>query len=322
LRTKHERLVERLKRGIEGMDILAAGRIFIKVVEHGSFSQVAKLCGVNASSISRQMSMLEQHLAVRLIHRSTRQLSISEAGKVFYGRMLTIVNDVEELELSVSQLTSQPRGLLRISATVGFGEQLLTAWLADFLQLYPDITVELTLTDQLEGLMDAQVDVAIRLTEPKDSTLIAQKLAVNEFFLCASPTWLAGKPAITKPEDVTNKNCLLYKQAQSLNQWQFIQGGHQMEVQVAGNFTTSSSQSLLKASVQGLGIALLTPWSARSFLQAGELVRLLPEYKIAPSGLMNTGIYVVYPEREFLSLKVKVLIEFLKQKFSDYKLMD
>ena len=303
------------------MDILAAGRIFIKVVEHGSFSKVAKLCGVNASSISRQMNMLEQHLAVRLIHRSTRHLSISEAGELFYGRMLTIVNDVEELELSVSQLTSQPRGLIRISATVGFGEQLLTAWLADFLQLYPDITVELTLTDQLVGLMDAQVDVAIRLTEPKDSSLIAQKLAVNEFYLCAAPKWLANKPAITNPQDLLALNCLLYKQAQSLNQWQFMLDEDPVELRVAGNFSTSSSQSLLKASLQGVGIALLTPWSARNYLQTGELLRLLPEYKIAPLGLMNTGIYVVYPEREFLSLKVRVLIDFLKQKFSDYKLM-
>jgi len=320
------------------LDLLAAGRMFVRVVECGSFSTVAKQQGLNASSVSRQINQLEQHLSARLIQRSTRQLRITESGEVFYQRIKTIINEVEDLESTLRDLSAEPKGLIKVSATIGFGEQVLSVWVSEFLKRYPEIRVELSLSDKISGLIESDVDVAIRLTDPKDSSLIAQKLAGNEFYLCASASYIKQSSKLECIEQVAEHNCLLYQQDSVLQRWdyykylqpsnsiarathndrQLLDGG----LSVSGNFITSSPQSLLKAGLQGLGLVLLTRWSAQEHIRLGDLIRVFPEYRIAPAGLLHTGIYALYPNREFFPLKSKVFVEFLKEKISSYQPAD
>lgn len=300
------------------MDNVKTMRLFLTVVQIGSLSGAGRQSGLSPASVSRQITALEDDLGVRLLNRTSRRLSLTEAGQVYLERAERLLQDIDELRDAVTQLAVRPRGTLRIQSRVTLGTQYVAPLIPAFMAQYPDLKIDLWLTDTDLDLTEHGIDLAIRTGDLADSTLIARRLASSPRVVCASPQYWAqhGRPA--RPEDVMAHNCLTYRfefgTAAAL--WQFRSDeGRSINLQVGGNFQTNNGQALRLATLSGLGIALLPAWSVKNHLQAGTLERVLSEYETTVSDL-DFGIYAVYLSRRNLSLKTRLFIDHLVAEFS------
>lgn len=300
------------------MDNVKTMRLFLTVVQIGSLSGAGRQSGLSPASVSRQITALEDDLGVRLLNRTSRRLSLTEAGQVYLERAERLLQDIDELRDAVTQLAVRPRGTLRIQSRVTLGTQYVAPLIPAFMAQYPDLKIDLWLTDTDLDLTEHGIDLAIRTGDLADSTLIARRLATSPRVVCASPQYWAqhGRPA--RPEDVMAHNCLTYRfefgTAAAL--WQFRSDeGRSINLQVGGNFQTNNGQALRLATLSGLGIALLPAWSVKNHLQAGTLERVLSEYETTVSDL-DFGIYAVYLSRRNLSLKTRLFIDHLVAEFS------
>ena len=300
------------------MDHIKAMRLFLTVVQTGSLSGAGRQSGLSPASVSRQITALEDDLGVRLLNRTSRRLSLTEAGQVYLERAERLLQDIDELRDSVSQMALKPRGTLRIQSRISLGTQHVAPMIPLFLAQYPDLKVDLWLTDNDLDLTEHGIDLAIRTGDLSDSTLIGRRLASSPRVICASPEYWSehGKPET--PEAIIDHNCLTYRFefGTAATLWQFrTDEGQSMNVQVNGNFQTNNGEALRVAALSGLGVAMLPAWSVKDHLKTGSLERVLSEYETTVSDL-DFGIYAVYLSRRNLSAKTRLFVDHLVTEFS------
>ncbi|NET00441.1 MAG: LysR family transcriptional regulator [Sphaerospermopsis sp. SIO1G1] len=287
-------------------------QIFVEVMRQGNFAAVARDRNVDPSSISRAIASLEQELGIRLFQRTTRKLSPTEAGIIYFERIESLVEEIEQAFDVVNDVSSQPKGKLRITASVSFGLKCIIPLLPKFESLYPDLRVDLLLTDAVVDLLTDRIDVAVRLGMLADSTLIAQRLIPTHYLVCASQDYLKRSKQLEKPTDIENHNCLLFPLPGFRSRWIFKdQKGEISEVSVSGRTIISSAIALQECAIAGMGLALLPNWLVKEDLRVGNLVHIFPDYAVTATDF-NTAAWLVYPSRTYIPLKVKVFIDFMK----------
>lgn len=298
------------------MDALFGMQLFQRVVRAGSFSAAGRQVGLSPASVFRHMNALEDRLGARLLNRTSRKLSLTEAGGLYHKRLERILADMQEADAQVAELEMAPRGTLRVHCRVSLGAQYLAPALPELLAHYPDLRVDLRLADRNVDLVEENIDVAILVGRLRDSALIQRKLASSPRILCASPTYLAEHPAPAQPQDLSAHNCLAYRTGSPRPIWRFLRDRRVLELPVQGNLLADNAEVVRLAAVAGLGVALLPNWSIGPDLAAGRLRRILPDYEATPLGFDN-GIYAVMQRSRHRSVKVALFIEFLVRLFGD-----
>ncbi len=296
------------------MDILGAMQTFVRVVEQASFSRAAALLDVQTSAVSRAVSALEKDLGVDLFHRTTRSLSLTEPGATFYQHARGVLREMEEARSAVSALQDRPQGLLRLALPDAFARLHIMPHMAEFLARFPDLRLDLSLSDIRVDLVAVGADAAIRIGPLLDSSLVARKLAPHRRIACASPAYLETGPPLRRPEDLLHHNCLIYSLQPSPN-WFFVDAkGTETAVPVRGRLRADDSEPLRAGALAGLGIVLLPSWLIGGDLCAGDLVRVLPEWQ-ASIATQPSGIFGLYPPHRAVPRKVRVFLDFLQKKF-------
>ena len=296
------------------MDTLSGMRLFTKVVETGGFSAAGRQVGVNASSVSRQVGRLEDALGTRLLNRSTRHIGLTEAGRLYYERASRIVADVEEANAAVAELAEAPRGTLRLNAPVVFGRRYVTPYMREFLEIHPEVQIELNVTDHYVDLIEEGADLAIRIGGPSPSTYIVRKLATIDRVLCASPDYFARHGRPRRPEDLAAHNCIVLRRHPGEVVWELIGEDGTFAVPVSGNFSSNNSDAIAAAMTAGIGIVLLPVWMVGREIQQGRAEIVLGEYRAHPTDLSD-DVYAVFPHARNLSAKVRACVDFLAREF-------
>lgn len=297
------------------MDRLAALEAFAKVAETQSFSEAARRLRSSKSAVSRHVAALEADLGARLLHRTTRSLTLTEAGRSYYERASRILADLEEADASVSQLQAAPRGRLRVNAPMSFGFLHLAAALGDFLTRYPEIELDVALTDRFVDLVDEGVDVAVRIGNLSDSSLVARRLAVIRRVVCASPDYLKARGVPQTPDDLKAHDCLINTNMGAGREWRFAHAdGKPWPVEVNGRMHSNNGDMLRVAALRGHGFVDLPTFIVGEDLKAGTLVGVLEPY-VAQHLTLNA----VYPTARHLSPKVRAFVDFLSQRFGGDK---
>lgn len=291
------------------MDTLEAMSVFVRVVERGSFSAVARELGTTQPTISKQISALEQRLGGRLIARSTRQLSLTDEGQRYYQQCRDILAAIDNAEHSFQTGREAVAGPLRVASSVSFGRLQLAPRLRGFLQVHPQVSVDLQLSDQNVDLLSEGVDVAIRIGELKDSNLIARQIGLTRRLTVASPAYLAQHPGPQTPEELAQHNCLLFTLLKQVDTWSFDDGRY--SVQVRGNVHSNNSEAIREMVLSGLGISLSPSWLYREDIDAGRVVQIMPKH--TPSSL---PIYAVFPANRRQSARVRTFVDFLAEAFA------
>ncbi|WP_088893231.1 LysR family transcriptional regulator [Leptolyngbya ohadii] len=293
------------------MDKFDSIRAFTQVVNSGGFAAAAREMGLSRSAVNKLVIALEDELGVQLLHRSTRVVTPSEAGLAFYERCVEILASLEEAERSIAQLHDEPRGRLRINAPMSFGTMVLAPALADFLAQYPDLQVQLTLSDRFIDPIEEGFDVTVRIAEPQESaSLIIKPLATVERILCAAPAYLETHGAPQTIDELRHHSCLHYGQLAIENQWTLIGAAEVQTIPVKGVLCSNNGEVLREAAVRGLGITVLPAFIVAQELQQGTLQRVLPDYQAS-----ELAISVIYPVNRHLSTKVRLLTDFLQERF-------
>ena len=278
--------------------------IFARVARTGNMSAAGREMGLSPAVVSKRVSLLEEELGARLFQRTTRQLTLTETGEGYYKRVVDILNLVEEAEDFVSRRNTKARGLLKVTAPTSFSRQHIAPYLADFLGKFPEIELDFHLTDDFVDIISRGFDVAIRIGELQDSSLVQKKLAADRRVICASPKYLEKYGTPTSIAELEMHNCL---SAGAQDYWR-LQGPNGAEqIRVKGNIRSNSAEFVRTALMSGLGLALRSIWDIGPELQRGELKVVLPQYR----GSEAVAIYAVYPCRDFMPTKVNALIEFL-----------
>ena len=294
------------------MDVMQGMAVFRRVAEAGSFSAVARETDMSQSSVSKHIAALEERLGTKLLNRSTRQLSLTEAGTEYYHYCVRILNDFQEAEASVGKGKIVPTGTLRIASNAAFGRIFVIPFLNKFLKKYPDIDIDYLMHDHIIDLVKEGIDIAIHVGPLSDSSLIAHKIGSCERLVVASPQYLLQHGFPKKPADLETHECLLYSQQKSPREWFFTSAQHGDEsVSVQGRFIASSNDALVEAALNGIGIARLCDWQVNEHIRRGRLTVLLQKFR-----LTSYDINALYPERRFVPQKVKRLIDYLKDSFS------
>lgn len=303
------------RRRIEDLPSLRDMELFVTVVQAGNFSAAGRRVGLSPASVSRYINALEDRLGVRLLNRTSRKLSLSDMGAIFFQRAERILNDVRETHIEVTQEHVRPQGILHVHSRMLVGMQYIAPALPTFLEQFPEISVDLTLSNDDVDMIENNIDVDIRIGSLADSSLIARKLVTSERMLCCTPGYLASRPTIMTPEDLLAHNCLTYKLNLGGVTWRFLaQDGTLSEVPVKGTLRTNSGPALHIAMMQGLGLALMPDWAVANELAAGTLVRVLADYRISFTSFEN-AVYAVYSPTKHLPVKARVFIDFLARHF-------
>lgn len=299
------------------MSALRQMRLFVSVVDTGSFSAASRALGVSVSSVSRQVSTLEEGMGVRLLHRTTRRLGLTEAGSVYYERARQILEDVEEARRAVMRHGASVQGTVRVSAAVAFGQRHIAPLLGEFLAARPHVSVELTLTDRYVDVVEEGVDLAVRVGVLQDSGLIARRLASSRYVLCAAPSYWerVGRPET--PEAVSGLNALQYAYRPGEQRWWFRPWGgvgEGVSVGVRGSLRVNNGQVLRDAALEGWGAVMLPEWLAYEELRDGRLERALEQYETTPTRF-GSGVHVVYASRRHMPAKTSAFLRFLQERF-------
>ncbi|MFN3744066.1 MAG: LysR family transcriptional regulator [Hyphomicrobiaceae bacterium] len=293
------------------MDKLEAMNAFAKVVALGSYAEAGRALGLTRSAVSKAVMELEQILGARLLDRTTRRVSPTEAGLSYYERCLDILARIEETELQVSRLHDEPRGLLRVNAPMSFGMLYLGEAIAAFMATYPDLNVEMTLNDRFIDPVEEGVDVTIRIAALADSSLIARKLAATRRVLVASPAYLAARGTPKTPEDLASHRWLGYGTSVALQQWSYERAdGSTGRAPLRPVLNSNNGHILRIAALAGQGIAELPTFLVGCDIAAGSLTHVLPEH---PRGAL--GVYALYTPNRYLAAKTRVFIDFLAARF-------
>lgn len=276
---------------------------FVAVAECGQFTAAAERLGLSSSQISRQVARLEERLQTRLFYRSTRKVSLTEAGQTFLQHCQRLQDGREEALRAIGDLAGEPKGLLRMTCAVAYGERFIVPLVNDFMALHPQLRLEIELTNRPLDLLQEGLDLAIRLGRLQDSRLVATRLAPRVMHLCAAPAYLQRYGRPHSLSELTRHNCLIG----SSDQWQFQQEGREQALRVQGNWRCNSGEAVLDAALRGFGLCQLPDYYVQQHLRSGALVALL-EAQQPP----NTAVWALYPQQRHLSPKVRQLVEHLK----------
>lgn len=290
-------------------------RSFVTAVQQGSLSGAGRLLGTSPASVSRHISSLEDQLGTQLLKRSSRNLALTEAGEIYFVQVDQILQQLAEANRSVVSLQSEPQGVLRVHSRMLVGQLMITPSLPEFLARYPDITVDLMMSNSIAPVMEQGIDVDIRIGSLQDSSLIARKLASSERLLVATPGYLATHPPIDAPQDLRAHNCLSYRINLGTPVWRFRDDDDRVEeVPIKGNLKADFGFALVEMARAGLGIALLPDWSVRRDIAEGRLVRLLDGYSVSHIDFDN-GVYAVFPASRQTSVKLRLFIDYIAEVF-------
>ncbi len=294
------------------MDRLTGMVVFARVVEAQSFTAAAQLLGISKSAVSKAVTALEDRLGARLLQRTTRRIALTEVGLAFYERCVRIVAEAEEAEQAVSHLQAAPRGTLKLNAPVTFGTLHLGPALADFMARYPELSIDLELTDRFVDPLDEGYDVVIRIAETlPDSSLIVRRLTDNPIAICASPAYWREHGMPLRPDALVQHRCITHRYSPSPNEWRFVDRQHKrIAVKVGGRLQTNSGDIALLMALAGRGVARLPRFICGPHLAAGTLAPALAEFMPPPS-----GIYALYPHNRHLSAKVRAFVDFVVERF-------
>ncbi len=292
------------------MDKLTSMKVFARVAKSGSFAGAAKELGISRAMATKHVMYLENSLGVRLLNRTTRKISLTEAGTAYLERCQQILEDIEETELSVTQLHTEPQGLLRISTPPFFGTFHLAPTIAAYLEQYPKVRVDLVVRGGLVDVVAEGLDLAIRLGEQPDSSLIARRLASSPRVVCGAPTYFEKHGVPGTPQDLRHHNCLVNWGFEPHDYWRFTDpDGESITVRVAGNFQANTADPLRLAAIHGLGLVVLPTYIVGQDLSKNRLVTVLEDF-----GLPSMDIFAVYPHRRHLSAKVRTFLDFLAER--------
>ena len=286
-------------------------RILAQVVESGSFSRAARALNLAPSSVTRTIDSLEQQLGVPLFKRSTRQLVLTEQGEYFLARSVPLLEEAEQLVQSLQPLHVAPRGPLRVSVFESFGAAWLAPQLPAFLARYPGVRVEIEFDNRLVDLDADNVDVAIRIGRPTDSSLHARHLLANRTLLVASPAYLAQHGEPVHPDELASHNCLIRGQGRQRQHWYFQRGPERRKIAVQGNLASVGGTPLLCAAQAGCGLLLLSSWMVQQGIDDGSLRQLLPDWQASPYEDRHDEIFAVFRGGRFLKPQTRTFIDFL-----------
>jgi DNA-binding transcriptional LysR family regulator len=291
------------------IDVMKAMQAFVAVVDSGSFVAAAEMHDTSTAAISRQVSGLEGYLGARLLNRTTRRISLTESGQEYYSRLQSILNDLSEAEAIVGQQSVQPKGLLRISAPLSYGNHELARLLPEFMRRYPDLKLDIDLSDRVVDLAYDGIDVAVRISQSLTSQVVARKIKPIEMILCASPDYLARKGIPKTPEDITEHETLSYSYLSTGENWRFVDKNQtEVTVRVQSKIHASNGDLLTTLGVFGNGIIIQPSFIVAEHIANGSLTQLLPDWHMG-----EFNLYAVYLSRKHLSAKVRAFIDYLAE---------
>lgn len=291
------------------MDKLASLRAFVKVVELGSFSEAGRQLRLSRSAVSKYVADLENDLGVQLLNRTTRHASPTETGQAYFERALTILADLDAADHSVAHLQSTPSGLLRVNAPMSFGTIKLGPLIADFMAAYPELQIQLVLSDEHVDALQEGLDVTLRIADLESSSLIARKIVSVDRVVCASPDYLARRGTPVHPNDLRDHTCLTYGFLATGNQWKLSGSDGDHWIQPRWKLCANNAEVLRDAAAKGCGIAILPVFLAAEQLKSGALRTILANYK--PPALT---LYALYAPTRHLAVKVRLFIDFLVER--------
>jgi len=283
--------------------------IFVAVVECGSFSLAAEKLGVTKSAVSKRVTQLEDELGIRLLNRTTRKLSLTEAGKRYYDHVSQALALAQQGMDAVTELQGEPKGKLKITAPMSFGVLYIAPIIAEFLEQFPKVTIDLQLEDQMVDLIEGEFDLAIRIGNLPISNLVAKRLVNCKSVLCASPEYIKRNGSPQKPSDLIGHNCLVYSYFRGGSEWTFEQQHNEFKVIPKGNFIVNNSEAIRRALIEGLGVGQLPTFLVSKDILSGKLLPIMRPYS-----LPEHAIYAVFPERKHLPHKVRAFMEFVADK--------
>lgn len=284
--------------------------VFARVVEEGGFSAAAEKLTLSKSAVSKQVAKLEDQLGVRLLNRTTRRISLTEAGELFFVRAQEVVAAAEAAEQAATSLQDAPRGTLRLNAPVSFGQRHLGPAIPEFLFDHPDLSIDMTLTDRFVDLVKEGYDMAIRIGNMPDSSLIQRRLCDMRPMVLASPDYLVRRGIPTTPVELTRHSCLCYAYLATGDEWRFAGPEGVIRVRVSGQMRANNGDMLMEAAIAGMGIVQLPSFICSDAVRGGLLVPILTDYTLPPA-----AIHAVYPHARHVSAKVRAFVDFLAQRF-------
>lgn len=296
------------------MDRFAALNALLAVVEHGGFAPAARRLGLAPSSLTRQLDALENSLGTPLLNRSTRTVTLTEAGQQYYEDARRILEELGNADRSVSELAGPPSGLLRVSLPVAFGRLHVAPALPALFRQYPGMRLDIRLSDAVANLVEDRIDVAIRLGSPASENLVARKLAPHRRVICASQDYLGEHGAPAQPGDLSRHNCLLFDYATATSTWSLTRAGKTEKVAVSGNLRANGSELLREAAIGGAGLLLMPTWLVGEDISAGRLLPVLEEWSPA-IGADEGAVWAVYQQNRRGSRKLAAFLDFLAQHF-------
>ena len=292
------------------MDPLDGIAAFAHVVDSGSFSAAAHRLKISKSAVSAHVQRLEERLGTRLLNRTTRRLSVTEAGAAYYRHCARILAEAEAAEQAATALQREPRGTLRIAAPDSFGWMHVAPAIPSFLKRYPELAVDIALSAKHVSLVDEGLDLAIRIGVLEHPPLIVRKLAPSRLVLCAAPAYLEAHGTPRAPDELARHNCLCTARLPWGDEWRLAGRRGEVRVAVGGSFRSNSAEMLRAAALDGIGIAVLPTWAVGEPLRAGALRRVLAAWELPAS-----TIYAVYPGNRLMSMKVRAFVDHLARRF-------
>ncbi|MCE9684786.1 LysR family transcriptional regulator [Shewanella sp. AS16] len=281
---------------------------FVAVAENESFTLAARHLDISTAHVSRQVAALENRLGTKLFYRTTRKVSLTEEGGLYYRHCRQLQTGLEEAERAITSLSGTPQGLVKLTAPVAYGEKYIMPLLSDFMVRYPSIELSVDLTNRTVDLVEAGYDLAIRLGKLADSSLVAKPLSARTHYVCAAPAYLATYGEPHSLSELGRHNCLIGNH----NYWRFIDAGKERNIKVRGRLACNSGYALRDAAIKAIGLVQLPDYYVDADLQAGRLVSVLNGYREA-----REGIWALYPQNRHLSPKVRLLVDFLAQRLAE-----
>ena len=296
---------------IANTDLLDGMAVFVGVINAGSFTAAANALGHSTSYVSKEITRLEKRLGSRLLNRTTRTISLTDAGRAYFERCSQIVIDAENAERSINQLQEKPSGLLRINAPGSFGSKYLLNILPQFMHRYPEVKLEVEFNDRLINVVEEGYDVVVRVGEIKDSNLVARKFTSSRAVVVASPDYIKRKGCPKQVEDLIQHDCITYSLLPTPTQWVFYKNGVRSSVTVEPRAICNSAEIEVAMVVQGIGITRLPLFTCEKEVARGELKIILDDYD-----QIKYDVFAVYPHRQYLTAKVRAFVDFLVDAFT------
>ena len=301
-----------LKQKVINAELLDGVAVFVAVINSGSFTAASESLGHSTSYISKEVSRLEKRLGSRLLNRTTRTISLTDAGRAYYERCQQIVIDAENASRSVSSLQDEPRGLLRVNAPTSFGSRHLLEYLSKFLHRYPEVNLEIEFNDRIIDVVAEGYDVVIRVGNVRDSNLVARPFTRSKTVIVASPEYLSRHGTPENPSELADHHCITYSLEANPLSWEFRKEDEHVQVKLASRALCNNADIMVSLACDGVGIARMPLFTCNREVDEGKLKIILEDFE-----QREFNVYAVYPHRQYLTAKVRVFVDYLVESFSD-----